>query len=574
MSNIYTIKVPSLGDITEAHVVEVLVSIGESIDNGQDLITLESEKSVMGVPSTCKGIVRDIKVKNGDIVKAGTDFMEITIDQNIDSENENINSLINNNIHDISKIDCDVLVLGSGPGGYSAAFRASDLGLETVMVEKHSSLGGVCLNVGCIPTKTLLHSSSLLDSTKHLSDMGINIGKINVNTEKLNTYTSSIVSKLSDGLTSMSKMRKVRVINGIGEFIDSKSLRVKSNDESPETIVRFKYAIISTGSSPISLPFLPKDDRIVNSTGALKLSSNIPKKMLLIGGGIISLELGTIYSSLGSRVDLVEISDGLMTGADRDLVNAWYKINSNRFDSLMLNTKVISAESTKEGIKVYFDGKDAKNSNCYDFVLQAIGRKPNSSNIGLEKIGVVINDHGFIVVDNQMRTNVDNIFAIGDVTGNPMLAHKAVHEAHIAAENVSGKNVFFDARAIPSVAYTNPEIAWVGLTEDDAKKKGIKIKKGVFPWGASGRAISMGAEQGLTKLIFDYESERIIGGGIVGSHAGDLIGEVALAIEMGADIFDIAKTIHPHPTLIESIGMAAESAIGCCTDLPPLSVNK
>lgn len=573
MSNIYKIKLPSLGDITEAHVVEVLVSVGESIDDGQDLITLESEKSVMNVPSTCKGIVKDIKVKNGDMVQSGTDFIEVITDQNIVSEKENIKSLVHNT-GDVSEIDCDVLVLGSGPGGYSAAFRAADLGLKTVMVEKHSSLGGVCLNVGCIPTKTLLHSTSLLDSTKHFTKMGINIGKINIDLEKLNTYTNSIRLKLSDGLTSMSKMRKVSLVNGLGEFIDSNSLYVKSKNDTPDVVVRFKHAIIATGSSPISLPFLPKDERIVNSTGALKLSK-VPKKMLLIGGGIISLELGTIYSSLGASIDLVEISNGLILGADRDLVNAWYKINSNRFDNLMLNTKVIRAESTKNGIEVYFDdGKGAQNSTCYDLVLQAIGRKPNSFNIGLEKIGVLVNDHGFIVVDNQMRTNVNNIFAIGDVTGSPMLAHKAVHEAHIAAENISGKSIFFDAKVIPSVAYTNPEIAWVGLTEEEANKKGIEIKKGIFPWSASGRAISMSAEQGLTKLIFDYKSERILGGGIVGPHAGDLIGEVALAIEMGADIIDIAKTIHPHPTLIESICMASESAIGSCTDLPPSLAHK
>ncbi|AGF48303.1 dihydrolipoamide dehydrogenase [Candidatus Kinetoplastibacterium oncopeltii TCC290E] len=572
MSNTYTIKVPSLGDITEAHVVEILVSVGDSIEDGQDLITLESEKSVMNVPSTCKGIIKNIKVKNGDIVQSGTDFIDITIDQNIISKNKHINPLIHNN-DDISEINCALLVLGSGPGGYSAAFRAADLGLTTVMVEKHSSLGGVCLNVGCIPTKTLLHSTSLLDSTKHLKDMGINIDQINIDIEKLNIYTNSIRSKLSDGLTNMSKMRKVSLINGIGEFIDSNSLYVKSKNESPDVIVRFKYAIIATGSSPISLPFLPKDDRIVNSTGSLKLSK-IPKKMLLIGGGIISLEIGTIYSSLGASLDLVEISDGLMLGADRDLVNAWYRINSNRFNSLMLNTKVIKAESKKNGIEVYFEGKDAQNSACYDLVLQAVGRKPNSLNIGLEKIGVTVNENGFIIVDNQMRTNVNNIFAIGDVVGNPMLAHKAVHEAHVAAENISGKNIFFDTKIIPSVAYTNPEIAWVGLSEDEAKKKGIKIKKGIFPWSASGRAISMNADQGLTKLIFDYKSERIIGGGIVGPHAGDLIGELALAIEMGSDIVDIAKTIHPHPTLIESIRMAAESAIGSCTDLPPSSIDK
>ncbi|AGF49734.1 dihydrolipoamide dehydrogenase [Candidatus Kinetoplastibacterium blastocrithidii TCC012E] len=572
MNNIYTIKVPSLGDITKAHVIEVLVSVGESIDNGQDLIILESEKSVMSVPSTCKGIIKNISVQNGDIVQSGTTFMEVIVDRYVGSSNE-YNNISAHNTSNVSEVYCDVLVLGSGPGGYSAAFRAADLGLTTVMVEKHSSLGGVCLNVGCIPTKTLLHSVSLLDSAKHLNNMGISIGEINIDVEKLNDHTDSIKSRLSDGLTSMSKIRKVNVIKGTGEFIDSNSLYVKSKDESPDSMIHFQYAIIATGSNPITMPFLPKDERVVDSTGALKLSK-IPEKMLLIGGGIISLEIGTIYSSLGANIDLVEISDSLISGADRDLVNAWYKVNSKRFGNLMLNTKVTGAKSTENGIEVYFDGKDVKNSIRYDLILQAIGRKPNSSNIGIEKIGIVVDDCGYIIVDSQMRTNVNNIFAIGDVTGNPMLAHKAVHEAHIAAENVSGKNVFFDAKVIPSVAYTNPEIAWVGLTEDEAKKREIKIKKGIFPWGASGRAISMGADQGLTKLIFDSKDDRILGGGIVGAHAGDLIGEIALAIEMGSDVFDIAKTIHPHPTLIESICMASESAMGTCTDLPPSLAGK
>ncbi|AFZ83613.1 dihydrolipoyl dehydrogenase [Candidatus Kinetoplastibacterium blastocrithidii (ex Strigomonas culicis)] len=561
-----------MGDITKAHVIEVLVSVGESIDNGQDLIILESEKSVMSVPSTCKGIIKNISVQNGDIVQSGTTFMEVIVDRYVGSSNE-YNNISAHNTSNVSEVYCDVLVLGSGPGGYSAAFRAADLGLTTVMVEKHSSLGGVCLNVGCIPTKTLLHSVSLLDSAKHLNNMGISIGEINIDVEKLNDHTDSIKSRLSDGLTSMSKIRKVNVIKGTGEFIDSNSLYVKSKDESPDSMIHFQYAIIATGSNPITMPFLPKDERVVDSTGALKLSK-IPEKMLLIGGGIISLEIGTIYSSLGANIDLVEISDSLISGADRDLVNAWYKVNSKRFGNLMLNTKVTGAKSTENGIEVYFDGKDVKNSIRYDLILQAIGRKPNSSNIGIEKIGIVVDDCGYIIVDSQMRTNVNNIFAIGDVTGNPMLAHKAVHEAHIAAENVSGKNVFFDAKVIPSVAYTNPEIAWVGLTEDEAKKREIKIKKGIFPWGASGRAISMGADQGLTKLIFDSKDDRILGGGIVGAHAGDLIGEIALAIEMGSDVFDIAKTIHPHPTLIESICMASESAMGTCTDLPPSLAGK
>ncbi|EPY34189.1 dihydrolipoyl dehydrogenase [Strigomonas culicis] len=526
----------------------------------------------MSVPSTCKGIIKNISVQNGDIVQSGTTFMEVIVDRYVGSSNE-YNNISAHNTSNVSEVYCDVLVLGSGPGGYSAAFRAADLGLTTVMVEKHSSLGGVCLNVGCIPTKTLLHSVSLLDSAKHLNNMGISIGEINIDVEKLNDHTDSIKSRLSDGLTSMSKIRKVNVIKGTGEFIDSNSLYVKSKDESPDSMIHFQYAIIATGSNPITMPFLPKDERVVDSTGALKLSK-IPEKMLLIGGGIISLEIGTIYSSLGANIDLVEISDSLISGADRDLVNAWYKVNSKRFGNLMLNTKVTGAKSTENGIEVYFDGKDVKNSIRYDLILQAIGRKPNSSNIGIEKIGIVVDDCGYIIVDSQMRTNVNNIFAIGDVTGNPMLAHKAVHEAHIAAENVSGKNVFFDAKVIPSVAYTNPEIAWVGLTEDEAKKREIKIKKGIFPWGASGRAISMGADQGLTKLIFDSKDDRILGGGIVGAHAGDLIGEIALAIEMGSDVFDIAKTIHPHPTLIESICMASESAMGTCTDLPPSLAGK
>ena len=443
--------------------------------------------------------------------------------------------------------------------------------MKVVLVERFPTLGGVCLNVGCIPSKALLHVAAVMDEVKHFEALGVTFAPPAVDLAKLKTHKEKVIGKLTGGLAAMAKMRKVTVVQGTGEFLDPFHLSVVLAKGGTQTI-KFKQAIIAAGSEAVKLPFLPKDDpRVVTSTGALELRQ-IPKRMLIVGGGIIGLEMGTVYSTLGARLDVVEMLDGLMQGADRDLVKVWQKMNAPRFDNIMLKTKTVGGEATKDGILVKFEGEGApKDPQLYDLVLQAVGRVPNGKRVGADKAGVAVTDRGFIPVDIQMRTNVPHIFAIGDIVGQPMLAHKAVHEAHVAAEVAAGDTkAAFDARVIPSVAYTDPEIAWVGLTEDEAKAKGIKVKKGLFPWNASGRAIANGRDEGFTKLLFSEETHAIVGGGIVGTHAGDMIGEVALAIEMGADGVDIGKTIHPHPTLGESIGLAAEAYEGVCTDLPPV----
>jgi dihydrolipoamide dehydrogenase len=473
-------------------------------------------------------------------------------------------------------VECDVIVLGAGPGGYSAAFRAADLGLKVVLIERYATLGGVCLNVGCIPSKALLHVASVMDEVKHFADLGVSFAAPTVDRAKLLGHKNKVVGKLTGGLTAMAKMRKVTVLRGVGNFIDPYHIEVEETSGTSwdttgsKQTVKFRNAIIAAGSQSVSLPFMPKDPRVVDSTGALEMGTD-PKRMLVLGGGIIGLEMGTVYSTLGARLDVVEMLDGLMQGADRDLVKVWQKMNAPRFDNIMLKTKTVGAEATKDGILVKFEGEGKLKEQVYDLVLQAVGRVPNGKRIGADKAGVAVTDRGFIPVDIQMRTNVPHIFAIGDIIGQPMLAHKAVHEAHVAAEVASGDTkAAFDARVIPSVAYTDPEVAWVGVTEDEAKAKGMKVKKGLFPWNASGRAIANGRDEGFTKLLFDEATHAIVGGGIVGTHAGDMIGEIALAIEMGADAVDIGKTIHAHPTLGESIGLAAEAFEGVCTDLPPV----
>jgi dihydrolipoamide dehydrogenase len=469
-----------------------------------------------------------------------------------------------------------MLVLGSGPGGYSAAFRAADLGMKTVLVERYAALGGVCLNVGCIPSKALLHTASVVDEVKTLGANGITFGAPKIELDKLRAFKDGVVKKLSGGIAGMAKMRKVDVVRGVGRFLDPHHLQVDvtSGDGQATTgakkTIKFQKAIIAAGSQAVKLPFMPDDPRVVDSTGALLLTS-IPKRMLVVGGGIIGLEMATVYSALGTRIDVVEMLDGMMLGADRDLVKVWEKKNAGRFDSVMLQTKTTGAKATPKGIEVTFEGAKAPaGPQTYDVVLVAVGRSANGKKIDADKAGVVVTDRGFIPVDKQMRTNVAHIHAIGDVIGNPMLAHKAVHEGHVAAEAAAGQKSFFDARQIPSVAYTDPEVAWAGITEDECKAKGIKYGKAVFPWAASGRAIAIGRDEGFTKLIFDEATHRCIGGGIVGTHAGDLISEVCLAVEMGCDPADIGKTIHPHPTLSESIGMAAELFEGVCTDMPPV----
>ncbi len=476
-----------------------------------------------------------------------------------------------------------MLVLGAGPGGYSAAFRAADLGLKVVLVERYAALGGVCLNVGCIPSKALLHVAAVMDEAAHFADLGVEFGAPKVDRAKLAAHKAKVVGKLTGGLAAMAKMRKVTVVRGYGAFIDAHHVQVEltegegQNKTGATQTVGFQRAIIAAGSQAVRLPFLPDDPRIVDSTGALTLEQ-APKKMLIVGGGIIGLEMGTVYSTLGARLDVVEMLDSLMPGADRDLVKVWQKLNAKRFDRMMLKTKTVAAQAKPDGIWVTFEGEGAPTEpQRYDLVLQAVGRAPNGRKIAADKAGVAVNERGFIPVDAQLRTNVPHIHAIGDIVGQPMLAHKAVHEGHVAAEVCAGElkgddalaKSAFDARVIPSVAYTDPEIAWVGLTEDAAKAQGIAVTKGLFPWTASGRAIANGRDEGFTKLLFDKATHRIVGGGIVGTHAGDLISEIALAIEMGADAVDIGRTIHPHPTLGESVGLAAEAAEGSCTDLPP-----
>ena len=461
-------------------------------------------------------------------------------------------------------------------------------GLKVVIVERYAQLGGVCLNVGCIPSKALLHVAAVMDEVSHLGDLGVEFGKPTVSVDKLRAHKEKVIGKLTGGLAAMAKMRKVTTVRGYGAFVGPNHVEVEEttgtgqDKTGTKKVVAFKKCIIAAGSQAVRLPFFPQDERIVDSTGALALKG-VPKKMLIVGGGIIGLEMGTVYSTLGARLDVVEMMDGLMQGADRDLVKVWEKMNKGRFDNIMLKTKTVGATATPEGIKVQFEGLDgSKSEGTYDLVLQAVGRTPNGKKIAADKAGVAVTDRGFINVDIQMRTNVPHIFAIGDIVGQPMLAHKAVHEAHVAAEVIAGElqgnkdlaSAAFNARVIPSVAYTDPEVAWVGLTEDQAKAQGIQVKKGLFPWTASGRAIANGRDEGFTKLLFDDSPEahghgRILGGGIVGTHAGDMIGEIALAIEMGADAVDIGATIHPHPTLGESLGMAAEVAHGSCTDLPP-----
>ncbi|WP_047250005.1 dihydrolipoyl dehydrogenase [Chromobacterium subtsugae] len=595
MSNLIELKVPDIGGHNNVDVIEVFVKPGDVIEKEASLITLETDKATMEVPAEAAGTVKEVrvavggKVSEGDVVvileAAGaaaaapaapkpvetTGVASATTQAGFAPQAAPVAASHSGG----ADVECDVMVLGGGPGGYSAAFRAADLGLKVVIVERYATLGGVCLNVGCIPSKALLHNAAVIDEVSHLAANGIKFGKPEVDIDMLRGYKEKVIAKLTGGLGGMAKARKVEIVRGNGHFIDPHHIEVslttgQGREESGEKkIVKFKNAIIAAGSRVVKLPFIPNDPRVVDSTGALELKG-VAKRMLIIGGGIIGLEMGTVYSTLGARLDVVEMLDGLMQGADRDLVKVWQKWNAHRFDNIMLNTKTVAVEPKEDGVWVTFEGEQApKEAQRYDLVLYATGRAPNGKLIGAENAGIAVTDRGFIQVDKQQRTNVPHIFAIGDIVGQPMLAHKGVHEGHVAAENCAGQKAYFDARVIPGVAYTDPEVAWVGVTEDEAKKQGLKIEKGVFPWAASGRAIANGRDEGFTKLIFDAESHQIIGGGIVGPHAGDMIGEVCLAIEMGCDATDIGKTIHPHPTMGESIGMAAEVAHGTCTDLPP-----
>jgi dihydrolipoamide dehydrogenase len=572
------VKVPDIGDFKDVAVIEIMVKAGETVAIDTSLIMVESDKASMEIPSSHAGVVKEVRVKVDDKVSEGSTILVLepagaaAAPKPVPASQPAaagpppaVPSAAS--FSGKADIECDMLVLGAGPGGYSAAFRAADLGMKTVLVERYDTLGGVCLNVGCIPSKALLHTASVVDEVKHLPDHGISFGAPQIDLGKLRAFKDGVVKKLTGGLAGMAKARKVEVVTGVGAFLDPHHLEVVS--AGGKKTVKFAKAIIAAGSQAVKLPFFPEDPRIVDSTGALQLKS-IPKRMLVIGGGIIGLEMATVYSTLGVRIDVVEMLDGLMQGADRDLVKVWDKMNARRFDKVMLKTKTVGAKATESGIAVSFEGEQAPaEPQLYDLVLVAVGRSPNGKKIAAEKAGIAVSERGYIDVDKQMHTNVAHIFAIGDIAGQPMLAHKAVHEGHVAAEVAHGEKSYFDARQIPSVAYTDPEVAWAGKTEEQCKAEGIKFGKAVFPWAASGRAIANDRDEGFTKLLFDATSHRIIGGGIVGTHAGDLIGEICLAIEMGCEPADIGKTIHPHPTLGESIGMAAEVFEGHCTDLPP-----
>jgi dihydrolipoamide dehydrogenase len=626
MSKTIEVKIPDIGGFHDVPVIEVMVKPGDAVKAEDSLITLESDKATMDVPSPADGVIKQLKVKVGDKVGEGTLIALLEVNETAAAAASTIATSIPPTqpsppspsfplpqageggepsaqgatsftlgegkgggerpvvpvpVQIVSTykgpvdIECEMLVLGAGPGGYSAAFRAADLGMKTVLVERYATLGGVCLNVGCIPSKALLHVAAVTEEAQKLGEHGVSFGKPVFDLDKLRGWKDKVVGKLTGGIGAMAKGRKVEVVRGIGTFIDALHLEVALTTgigqqiAGTKKVVRFAKAIIAAGSQAVKLPFIPDDPRIVDSTGALELKA-VPKKMLVIGGGIIGMEMATVYSTLGARVDVVEMQDGLMPGADRDLVKVWEKLNAKRFDRVMLKTKTIKVEALKDGVQVGFEGEQApEGPQMYDLVLVATGRSPNGKKIGADKAGVAVTDRGFIETDKQMRTNVPHIYAIGDIVGQPMLAHKAVHEGHVAAEAAAGHKAFFDATVIPSVAYTDPEIAWVGVTEDEAKKQGRAVGKAKFPWAASGRAIANGRDEGVTKILVDEDSHRVIGGGIVGTHAGDLISELALAIEMGADPEDIGRTIHPHPTLGESVGLAAEVFEGVCTDLMP-----
>ena len=554
------IKIPDLGDFDEVEVVEVHIKSGQSIKENDPIITLETEKAAMDVPSIVTGEVISIDVKSGDKVSEGDVIAEISVDTLIEPEIKDQQDEESNH----SEAEYDLAVIGAGPGGYAAAFRASDLGLKVALIDRNPVLGGVCLNVGCIPSKAFLHAAKVIEDSNEASKAGIHFKDLKIDLEKMKDWKDGIIGGLTSGLKNLAKQRQVDCYQGEASFISNQQLQISSADKKQQ--ITFKYAIIAVGSEPASLDFMPNDSRVIDSTGALDPES-IPKKILIIGGGIIGLEMATIYSALGSGVTVVELMEELMTGTDKDLVKPLERYLSERCEDIYKSTKVISAQALDEGISVTFENDGAEQTETFDKVLVAIGRTANGKLIHVDKAGVEVSNEGTINVDRQMRTNVENIFAIGDVIGDPMLAHKASYEGKIAAEVVAGKKSAMDARCIPSVAYTDPEIAWVGLTENDCKKDNIEYQKGLFPWSASGRSLTLGRSEGLTKLLFDPKSKKIIGGGIVGTNAGDLIAEISLAIEMDCDVSDIALTIHPHPTLSETVPLAAEVFEGTITDL-------
>lgn len=577
MSQMIEVKVPDIGDFKSVDVIEVLVKVGDTVQKEDALITLESDKASMDIPSSHAGTIKEMLIKVGDKASEGSLICKMEVEGAAAAPSKPASAPAaaaapvaapaaakHGGSADLA---CQMLVLGAGPGGYTAAFRAADLGMQTVLVERWATLGGVCLNVGCIPSKALLHAAKVLDEAHEVADYGIEFGQAKVDIDKLRAWKDKVVGRLTGGLNGLAKQRKVQVVNGVGSFLDPNHVEVVGND-GKKTVIRFEKAVIAAGSEAVKLPFIPDDPRVIDSTGALELAG-IPKRMLVIGGGIIGLEMATVYHALGTKITVVEMLPSIVAGADKDIVKPYQTRIQKRYEAIWLETRVTKVEATPDGMKVTFEGKNAPaEPQVYDRVLVAVGRTPNGKRIAAEKAGVAVDERGFVkVVDSQMRTTQPHIFAIGDIIGQPMLAHKAVHEGKTAAEAASGLPSHFDARVIPSVAYTDPEIAWVGVTEEEAKAKGMKVGKGVFPWAASGRALSLGRDEGLTKLIFDEETDRVIGAGIVGVNAGDLIAEVALAIEMGANASDIGLTVHPHPTLSETVAMAAEMFEGSITDL-------
>jgi dihydrolipoamide dehydrogenase len=588
MSNFVEVIVPDIGNFDSVDVIEVLVKVGDTVAKEDYLITLESDKASMDIPSSDAGVVKEIKVKVGDKIAKGSLILVLEAEAASATQTEApkaeaaavsqpAQAPTPSAPQGDNDVTCDLVVLGSGPGGYTAAFRAADLGKKVVLIERYSTLGGVCLNVGCIPSKALLHTAKVITDAEETAHHGVSFGQPNVDLGQLRTWKANdVVGKLTGGLTAMAKQRGVTVVQGLGKFTSPHQIAVTGAD-GKVTKVGFENAIIAAGSQATKFPGAPidasgkTDERIMDSTGALALA-DIPKRMLVIGGGIIGLEMGTVYDALGSKVSVVEFTDGLIQGCDRDLVRPLQKRMEKRFEAIMLNTKVANIEAKKDGIHVRFEGVNGntdapKGVEVYDRVLVSIGRRPNGFNIGAENAGVVVDERGFIHVDKQMRTNVQHIFAIGDIVGQPMLAHKATHEGKVAAEVIAGHKVEFQALVIPSVAYTDPEIAWAGMTETEAKAKGITIEKASFPWAASGRAISVARTEGITKLIFDKDTHRVIGAGIVGVNAGELLAEAVLAIEMGADAHDLGLSIHAHPTLSETVCFAAEMKEGTITDL-------
>jgi dihydrolipoamide dehydrogenase len=568
MPKIVEIAVPDIGGFENVDVIEILVKPGERIEKDTSLLTLESDKATMEIPAPQSGVVKALKVKVGDKVSEGALILTLEAAESPAAEAAPAPAApapaAAQAASGSAEIHADVLVLGAGPGGYTAAFRAADLGKKVILVERYASLGGVCLNVGCIPSKALLHVAKVITEAADLGAHGVTFAVPKIDLDKIRAWKESVVAKLTGGLKQLARQRNVTVVQGNGRFIAPHHLRVETADGVQD--ISFDHAIIAAGSQAVKIPSFPDDPRIMDSTGALALA-DIPKRLLVIGGGIIGLEMATVYDALGSKVSVVELGEQLVPGADPDLVKPLHKRIAKRYEAILLKTRVAALEAKKNGILATFDGENAPAPQLYDRVLVAVGRRPSGKLIGAEHAGVGVSEQGFIPVDKQQRTNVPHIFAIGDIVGQPMLAHKAVHEGKVAAEVAAGHKAAFDARAIPAVAYTDPEIAWMGLTETEAKAQGIDIEKAVFPWAASGRALAMGADNGMTKLIFEKDSRRLLGAGMVGANAGELIAEAVLALEMGADAQDIGLTIHPHPTLSETLCFAAEMAEGTITDL-------